>query len=58
MKDQKQASKENMRDYIKKDTKSQNAHSKNQIIQSVEESAINESVFQTKKSEYGGVKSE
>lgn len=58
MKDQQQASKENMRDYIKKDTKLKNAHSKNQIIQSVEESAINESVFETKKSEYGGAKSE
>ena len=53
MKDQKQASKENLRDYIKKDTKS-----KNQIIQSVEQSGINESVFETKKSEYGGFKSE
>ncbi|MBZ9688718.1 hypothetical protein G9F72_020575 [Clostridium estertheticum] len=58
MKDQEQASKENLRDYIKKDTKLKNAHSKNQIIQSVEESAYNESVFETKKSEYGGVKSE
>lgn len=58
MKDQEQASKENSRDYIKKDTKSKNAHSKNQIIQSVEESAYNESVFETKKSEYGGAKSE
>jgi len=58
MKDQKQASKENMRDYIKKDTKSKNPYSKNQIIQSVEQSGINESVFETKKSEYGGVKSE
>ncbi|MBZ9636423.1 hypothetical protein [Clostridium sp. FP1] len=58
MKDREEAKKENLRDYIKKDTKSQNAHSKNQIIQSVEESAINESVFETKKSEYYGVKSE
>lgn len=58
MKDHEEANKENLRDYIKKDTKSQNAHSKNQIIQSVEESAINESVFETKKSEYGGIKSE
>ncbi|MGH4138939.1 hypothetical protein [Clostridium sp.] len=58
MKNREEAHKENLRDYIKKDTKSQNAHSKNQIIQSVEESAINESVFETKKSEYGGVKSE
>ncbi len=58
MKDQKQASKENLRDYIKKDTKSKNPYSKNQIIQSVEESGINESVFETKKSEYGGFKSE
>ena len=54
----KQAKKENLRNYIKKDTKLQNAHSKNQIIQSVEESAYNESVFETKKSEYGGTKSE
>ncbi|MBU3189846.1 hypothetical protein K9O30_11470 [Clostridium bowmanii] len=58
MKNREEANKENLRDYIKKDTKTQNQHSKNQIIQSVEESAINESVYQTKKSEYGGVKSE
>lgn len=58
MKDREQANKENLRDYIKKDTKSQNAHSKNQLIQTVEESAYNDSVFETKKSEYGGIKSE
>ena len=52
MKDQEQAKKENLRDYIKKDTKTQNAHSKNQIIQTVEESAYNESVFETKKRGY------
>ena len=53
MKDREQASKENRRDYIKKDTKTQNPHSKNQIIQSIEESAFNDSVFTTNKSEYG-----
>ena len=58
MKDREQAHKENLRDYIKKDTKSQNAHSKNQLIQTVEESAYNDSVFETKKSEYGGIKPE
>ena len=52
MKTREQAKKENLRDYIKKDTKTQNQHSKNQIIQTVEESAYNESVFETKKSEY------
>jgi hypothetical protein len=58
MKNREQASKENLRNYIKKDTKSQNPHSKNQLIQTIEESAYNESVFETKKSEYGGAKSE
>ena len=58
MKDREQAHKENLRDYIKKDTKSQNPHSKNQLIQTVEESAYNDSVFETKKSEYGGIKPE
>ena len=58
MKDREEAKKENLRNYIKKDTKAQNAHSKNQLIQSVEESAYNESVFETKKSEYYGTKSE
>ena len=53
MKDREQASKENSRDYIKKDTKTKNPHSKNQIIQSIEESAFNDSVFTTNKSEYG-----
>jgi hypothetical protein len=58
MKDHEQANKENLRNYIKKDTKVQNPNSKNQLIQSIEESAYNESVFETKKSEYGGAKSE
>ena len=58
MMNREQAKKENLRDYIKKDTRSKDAHSKNQIIQSIKESAINQSVFETKKSEYGGVKSE
>jgi len=52
MKDREQAKKENMHDYLKKDTKTQNGASKNQIIQSIEESAYNESVFETKKSGY------
>jgi len=52
MKDREQASKENLRDYIKKDTKTKNAHSKNQIVQTIEEGAINESVFETKKRGY------
>ena len=58
MMDREQAKKENMRDYIKKDTKSQDPNSKNQLIQSIEESAYNDSVFKTNKSEYGGAKSE
>lgn len=58
MKDREEASKENMHNYKKKDTKSQNPHSKNQLIQSIEESAYNDSVFKTNKSEYGGIKSE
>lgn len=58
MKDREESKKENRRDWIKKDTKSQNQHSKNQLIQSVEESGYNKSVFETKKSEYGGTKSE
>lgn len=53
MKDHEQASKDNRRDYFKKDTKTQNPHSKNQLIQSIEESAYNDSVFTTNKSEYG-----
>ena len=55
MKNREQAKKENSRDYIKKDTKSQNPHSKNQIIQTIEESAYNDSVFTTNKSEYYGI---
>lgn len=58
MKDREQAKKENLRNYIKKDTKTQNQVSKNQMIQSVEESAYNDSVFSTNKSEYYGTKSE
>ncbi|MBU3155502.1 hypothetical protein LL037_23380 [Clostridium estertheticum] len=58
MKSREQASKDNSRNYINKDTKSKNPHSKNQIIQSIEESAYNDSVFTTNKSEYGGNKSE
>ena len=52
MKDREQAKKENRRDYIKKDTRTQNGVSKNQIIQTIEESAYNESVFETKKNGY------
>lgn len=52
MKTREQAKKENSRDYIKKDTRSQGQVSKNQIVQTVEESAYNESVFETKKSGY------
>jgi hypothetical protein len=58
MKDQEEAKKENLRNWIKKDTKTQNGHSKNQLIQSIEESAYNDSVFSTNKSEYDGTKSE
>ncbi|MGH4051476.1 MAG: hypothetical protein ACREVX_08980 [Clostridium sp.] len=59
MMDKKQAKKKNLRNYIKKDTKSQNQTSApNQIIQSIEESAYNDSVFTTNKSEYYGNKSE
>lgn len=59
MMDKKQAKKKNLRNYIKKDTKSQNQTSDpNQIIQSIEESAYNDSVFTTNKSEYYGNKSE
>jgi hypothetical protein len=58
MKDQREASKENMRNYIKKDKKSQNQPARNQVIQTVEESAYNDSVFNTNKSEYYGMKSE
>ncbi|WP_298844448.1 hypothetical protein [Clostridium sp.] len=58
MKTREQASKDNSRNYIKKDTKSQKSHSKNQLIQTIEESAFNDSVYTTNKSEYGGNKSE
>lgn len=58
MKDQKQAKKENLRNYIKKDTKTQNQISNNHMVQSIEESAYNDSVFSTNKSEYYGTKSE
>ena len=57
MMDEKQAKKENLRNYIKKDTK-QDKTSKNQIVQTIEESAYNDSVFHTNKSEYYGDKSE
>lgn len=58
MKDREEAKKENLRNWIKKDKKSQDQPAKNQIIQSVEESAYNDSVFNTNKSEYYGNKSE
>lgn len=58
MKDQKEASKENMRNWIKKDNKSQDQPARNQVVQSIEESAYNDSVFKTNKSEYYGEKSE
>lgn len=58
MKDAREAKKENMQNWIKKDTKTQNQPAKNQTIQSVEESAYNDSVFNTNKSEYYGTKSE
>ncbi|MCB2293753.1 hypothetical protein LGK95_09470 [Clostridium algoriphilum] len=58
MMDREQASKENRRDYIKKGNRTQNGVSKNQIIQTIEESAYNDSVLKTNKSEYYGTKSE
>jgi len=58
MKDREEAKKENLRNWIKKDTKSQDQPAKNQTIQSIEESAYNDSVFSTNKSEYNGTKSE
>lgn len=58
MKDQRQLKKENMRNYIKKDKKSQDQPARNQVIQTIEESAYNDSVFSTNKSEYYGMKSE
>lgn len=58
MKDQKEASKENMRNWIKKENKSQEQPARNQVVQSIEESAYNDSVFKTNKSEYYGRKSE
>ncbi|MBU3111867.1 hypothetical protein [Clostridium lacusfryxellense] len=57
MMDEKQAKKENSRNYINKATK-QDKTSKNQIVQTIEESAYNDSVFHTNKSEYNGDKSE
>ena len=58
MMDREEAKKENLRNYINKDIRSQNPHSKNQIIQTIEESAYDESALTTNKSEYGGSKSE
>jgi hypothetical protein len=58
MKDREQAKKENMRNYIKKDKKSQEQPARNQCIQTIEESAYNDSVYSTNKSEYYGMKSE
>jgi len=58
MMDKKQANKENLRNYLKKDTKSQGQTAANQTIQTIEESAYNDSVFTTNKSEYYGNKSE
>jgi len=52
MMDREQAKKENRRDYIKKDTKTQKGASKNQIVKTIESSAYNESVFETKKNGY------
>lgn len=52
MKTREQAKKENLRDYIKKDTKTQNGHSKNQTVKTIEESAYNESAFESKKNGY------
>lgn len=51
MMDKKQSKKENLRNYINKDTK-QDKTSKNQIVQTIEENAYNESVFESKKKEY------
>lgn len=58
MKTREEAKKENMRNYIKKDTKSQEQPARNQVIQTIEESAYNDSVYSTNKSEYYGMKSE
>ena len=58
MKDREEAKKENLRDWKKKDKKSQDQPARNQVIQSIEESAYNDSVFSTNKSEYYGMKSE
>ena len=58
MKDREEAKKENLRNWIKKDKKSQDQPARNQVVQSIEESAYNDSVFSTNKSEYYGTKSE
>ena len=58
MKDREQVKKENARNYIKKDTKSQEQPARNQVIQTIEESAYNDSVYSTNKSEYYGMKSD
>ena len=58
MKDREDATKENLRNWIKKDKKSQGQPARNQVVQSIEESAYNDSVFSTNKSEYYGTKSE
>jgi hypothetical protein len=58
MKDREEVKKENLQNWIKKDKKSQNQPARNQVIQSIEESAYNDSVLSTHKSEYYGTKSE
>lgn len=58
MKNREEVKKENLKNWIKKDTKSQNQPAKNQVIQTIEESAYNDSVYSTHKSEYYGTKSE
>ena len=58
MKDREEAKKENLRNWIKKDKKSQEQPARNQVVQSIEESAYNDSVYSTNKSEYYGTKSE
>lgn len=44
--------KENKRNYMKKGFRSQNQHSKNQLVQTIEVPAINSSVFETKNNGY------
>ncbi|MBU3182257.1 hypothetical protein [Clostridium psychrophilum] len=52
MMNREQASKENKRDYLKKGTKSQNQNSKNQIVQTIESRAVNESANESVKKGY------